>query len=110
MWYLAFSILCSVTVSVFLKVAYRRHWQVSQAIATNYLMASALTLVLLRPQLSHLTHWQTPYFVLLALGLLLPSTFVVMALAVRHAGSMRSDAAQRLSLLIPLLASFLFFG
>lgn len=110
MWYLAFSILCSVTVSVFLKVAYRRHWQVSQAIATNYLMASALTLVLLRPQLSQLTHGQTPYFVLLALGLLLPSIFVVMALAVRHAGIIRSDAAQRLSLLIPLLAAFLFFG
>lgn len=110
MWYLVFSILCSVTVSVFLKVAYRRHWQVSQAIATNYLMASALTLVLLRPQLSQLTHGQTPYFVLLALGLLLPSIFVVMALAVRHAGIIRSDAAQRLSLLIPLLAAFLFFG
>src|SRR5690625_4598821 len=110
MWFLVFSIFCSVTVSVLLKIARRYRIDVSQAIATNYVMASALTIVLLRPQLGSLSQGQVPILVLLALGLLLPSIFVVMALAVRHAGIIRSDAAQRLSLLIPLLAAFLFFG
>lgn len=110
MWFLVFSIFCSVIVSILLKLAYRHQLQVSQAIATNYVMASALTLILLRPQLAQLTHENTPYFVLFALGVLLPSIFIVMALAVRHTGIIRSDAAQRLSLLIPLLAAFLFFG
>ncbi|MGH8818570.1 MAG: EamA/RhaT family transporter, partial [Achromobacter pestifer] len=48
--------------------------------------------------------------VLAALGVLLPSVFLAMAAAVRHAGIVRSDAAQRLSLFIPLLAAFLLFG
>ena len=42
--------------------------------------------------------------------MVLPSVFLAMAAAVRHAGIVRSDAAQRLSLFIPLLAAFLLFG
>lgn len=109
MWFLVFSIFCSVTVSVLLKIARRYRIDVSQAIATNYVMASALTIVLLRPQLGSLSQGQVPILVLLALGLLLPSIFIVMARAVEHAGIVRSDAAQRLSLIIPLLAAFLVF-
>jgi len=44
------------------------------------------------------------------LGVLLPSVFLFMAAAVRQAGIVLSDAAQRLSLFIPLLAAFLLFG
>src|SRR3546814_8662845 len=35
---------------------------------------------------------------------------MAMAQSVRHAGIVRSDAAQRLSLFLPLLAAFLLFG
>lgn len=110
MWFLVFSIIFSVSVSILLKVARQYSIQVSQAIASNYVMASALTLFLLQPRLDNLWQPGLPIFVLLLLGLLLPSIFIVMAYAVQSAGIVRSDAAQRLSLLIPLLASFLLFN
>src|SRR5699024_3746549 len=45
----------------------------------------------------------------LLLGILLPTISFVMARAVEQVGNVRSDAAKRLSLLIPLLAAFLIF-
>ncbi|HLS17476.1 MAG TPA: EamA/RhaT family transporter [Paenalcaligenes sp.] len=110
MWFLVFSITCSVSVSILLKLARRYSIHVSQAIAANYVMASALTLLLLQPRLDNLWQPGLPLVVLLLLGLLLPSIFIVMAYAVQQAGIVRSDAAQRLSLLIPLLAAFLLFN
>lgn len=109
MYYLIFSVFCSVTVSVLLKIARRYHIDVRQAIAANYIMASGLTLILLQPRLDTVFQAQTPYLTLLLLGILLPTIFFVMARAVEQVGIVRSDAAQRLSLLIPLLAAFLIF-
>ena len=108
--YLLASVACSVTVAVLLKLA--RRWQVDvrQAIAMNYLVAALLCWAVLRPDPAALLAPQTPWLVLAALGVLLPSVFLAMAAAVRHAGIVRSDAAQRLSLFIPLLAAFLLFG
>ena len=108
--YLLASVACSVTVAVLLKLA--RRWQVDvrQAIAMNYLVAALLCWAALRPDAAGLLTPRTPWLVLAALGVLLPSVFLAMAAAVRHAGIVRSDAAQRLSLFIPLLAAFLLFG
>lgn len=108
---LVLSIACSVAVSVFLKLARRHAIQVDQAIAVNYLTASALCLALLRPDLSTVAHnTATAWWILALLGVLLPLVFLIMAGAVRQAGIVLSDAAQRLSLVIPLLAAFLVFG
>jgi len=104
------SISCSVAVSVLLKVARRYAIQIQQAIAVNYLVAAVLCFALLRPHPALLLSPGTPWWVLIALGLLLPSVFLVMAAAVRQAGIVVSDAAQRLSLLIPLTAAFIVFG
>lgn len=110
MIYLACSIACSITVAVLLKLA--RRWQVDvrQAIAVNYVIAAVLCVAVLRPAVQELARPATPWGVLIALGVLLPSVFLAMAASVRHAGIVRSDAAQRLSLFIPLLAAFLLFG
>ena len=110
MWLLISSVLCSVAVSVLLKLARQQHIHTTQAIAFNYVSAIGLTLVLLQPNPSSLWAPQTPYWVILLLGVLLPSIFVVMAQAVRYAGIVLSDAAQRLSLIIPLMAAVVIFG
>jgi drug/metabolite transporter (DMT)-like permease len=47
---------------------------------------------------------------LLPLGVLLPSVFIIMGECVKQAGIAKSDAAQRLSLFLPILAAFLIFG
>ncbi len=110
MFNLVASVASSVAVSVLLKVARRQDIRVDQAIAVNYPVAAVLCLALLRPHPEQLLAPGTPWWVLILLGLLLPGIFLAMAGAVRHAGIVVSDAAQRLSLLIPLAAAFLLFG
>lgn len=110
MLYLATSVASSVAVSVLLKVSRRHDIRVDQAIAVNYPVAASLCLALLRPEPAQVLAPGTPWLVLLLLAVLLPGIFLAMAGAVRHAGIVVSDAAQRLSLLIPLAAAFLLFG
>lgn len=108
--YLAASVACSVTVAVLLKLARRHAIDVRQAIAVNYAVAAALCWLLLRPDAQALRQAMQGAPVLAALAVLLPTVFVAMARSVRHAGIVKSDAAQRLSLFIPLLAAFVLFG
>lgn len=107
---LILSIGFSVAVSVFLKLARRCDVRIEQAIAINYLTACILCLWLLRPPLDTLFDQPRPAWIILGLlGVLLPAIFLVMAAAVRLAGIVLSDTAQRLSLVIPILAAFLIF-
>ncbi len=110
MLYVLLAALCSVLVSVLLKLAKRGGVDVGQAVAWNYVATLALTLLALRPSPEPLRHADAPWFALAALGVLLPAIFLALAASVRHAGIVRSDAAQRLSLMIPLLAAFTLFG
>ncbi|HYG07588.1 MAG TPA: EamA family transporter [Stenotrophomonas sp.] len=108
--FLLLSVLCSVLVSVLLKLAPRQRIDVGQAITWNYAVAGALALWLLDPSLAALRAPQTPWLALLLLAIALPSIFLALARAVRIAGIVRSDVAQRLSLLLSLAAAFLWFG
>jgi drug/metabolite transporter (DMT)-like permease len=112
MHYIFLSVLCSIAVSVLLKLAKRYAIDIHQAITVNYLVAAIATALWFdpHPQVLLQADAHAAWPVLLALGVLLPSIFVVMALAVRHAGLVRADAAQRLSLLLPLIAAFTLFG
>src|SRR5690606_38423675 len=110
MYTLIISIACSVAVSILLKVARRQNIEIDQAIAVNYEVAAGLCLFILQPQPATLLNPSTPWWVLIVLGVLLPTIFLAMAGAVRHAGIVLSDAAQRLSLFLPLIAAFLLFG
>ena len=114
MFNLIIAVLCSVAVSVLLKVARKRHIEIQQAIAFNYIVALSLSWFLLKPDFKGFEFTDfiaqsenTPIF--LALGILLPSVFIIMSKAVEFAGIVRSDAAQRLSLFLPILAAFLIF-
>jgi drug/metabolite transporter (DMT)-like permease len=110
MVYVLLSVVCSVLVSVLLKLARRLSVDVGQAIAWNYVATSALTMLVFRPSLSVLSSTQAPWLGFIGLGLLLPLIFLALAASVSSAGIVRTDAAQRLSLLISLLAAFLLFG
>jgi len=109
MIYVLLSVCCSVIVSILLKLARRYEINVYQAIGFNYAAAALLCYWLFKPDLTILDS-SAPISIYMTLGFLLPTIFVVMAFSVRHAGIVRTDIAQRLSLLIPLLAAYLFFG
>lgn len=109
------AIFCSVAVSVFLKIARSQQIVISQAIACNYLMAGSLTYFILQPDFMGLSfsdalRQNEHSAIFLLLGFLLPTIFLVMAKAVEFNGIARADAAQRLSLFLPILAAFLFFN
>jgi drug/metabolite transporter (DMT)-like permease len=104
------AIACSVLVSVLLRLARRFDADVGQAIAWNYAVASVLVALVLRPDVAALRNGAVPWLALIGLGLLLPTIFLALGASVRHAGIVRSDAAQRLSLLLSLPAAFVLFG
>ena len=110
MTFVLLSVICSVLVSVLLKLARRHAVDVGQAIAWNYVVTGVLTALLLHPTLDSLRAPGAPWLALAALGVLLPTIFLALAASVRHAGIVRSDVAQRLSLLLSLLAAFVLFG
>lgn len=114
MHFIALSVCFSVAVSALLKLARRFDVDVRPAIALNYVVAAVGTWYVLHPAPRLLlrplrlgTAW---LLVTLALALILPLMFQVLAVTVRRAGVARTEAAQRLSLLLPLIASFTLFG
>ena len=108
MFYIFLSICCSVAVSVLLKLAKRYQIDVYQAITWNYSAAILLTWLFFRPHLVALSN--APILNYSLLGILLPVLFVIIATSVKLTGIVRTDVAQRLSLFIPILASFLIFS
>jgi drug/metabolite transporter (DMT)-like permease len=110
MLYVFLSICCSVIVSVLLKLARRYQIDVFQAITWNYSIAILLTWFFFKPNLHAFNFKQAPLGVYIAVGILLPLIFWVMASSVRIAGIVRTDVAQRLSLFISLFAAFLLFN
>ena len=110
MYFVVLAICCSVLVSVLLKLARRHEIDVGQAVAWNYVATSALTAWVFHPSLDALTRPGAPWQGFIGLGVLLPLIFLALGASVRHAGIVRSDAAQRLSLVVSLAAAFLLFG
>ena len=110
MIYLTVEVLCSVAVSVLLKVLRQRDIDIRQTIVAGYPVAFLLTLVLLKPDVSTISTLGGAWVIIIALGILLPLVFVILGRAIAAVGMVATDAAQRLSLIIPIIAAFLLFG
>ena len=109
MVFLVLSIICSVGVGAIFKVARRHSIAISQIVATNYIFALALCYFFFSPNLADVGI-EAPWKIYLSLGVLLPSIFLFLALSIKEVGIVKTDAAQRLSLFIPVLAAWLLFG
>ena len=109
MIFLIISIFCSVTVSVLLKLARRYKISVIQAVTWNYLFAAGLACLFFKPKFQAISfdNINTTYILL---GVLLPVIFWFLAASVRNIGIVKTDIAQRLSLFIPIVASYFIFG
>lgn len=109
MLYVLLSVLCSVTVAVIIKFAKQRQVNYLQLLVWNYPMALLMTYLILKPEL---VEWNSelPWKLYIALGFLLPSIFICIAMSIRYGGIVKTEVAQRLSLFIPLLAAFFYFG
>ncbi|WP_350657185.1 EamA/RhaT family transporter [Psychrobacter sp. S1-30-MNA-CIBAN-0213] len=110
MIYLTIAVLCSVAVSVLLKVLRRKNIDIRQTIVAGYPVAFLLTFILLKPDVSSVNTLGAAWGIIIALGVLLPVVFVMLGRAIEAVGMVATDAAQRLSLIIPIVAAFLLFG
>lgn len=110
MIYLTIAVLCSVAVSVLLKVLRQKNIDIRQTIVAGYPVAFLLTWVLLQPDISRIRTLGDSWGIIIALGILLPAVFIILGKAIAAVGMVATDAAQRLSLIIPIVAAFLLFG
>ena len=110
MMYLTIAVLCSVAVSVLLKILRQRDVDIRQTIVAGYPVAFLLTWFLLKPDVSGMTSLGGAWAIIIALGVLLPAVFIILGRAIESVGMVATDAAQRLSLIIPIVAAFLLFG
>ena len=110
MMYLTIAVLCSVAVSVLLKILRQRDIDIRQTIVAGYPVAFLLTWFLLKPDVSGMGSLGGAWAIIIALGVLLPAVFIILGRAIEAVGMVATDAAQRLSLIIPIVAAFLLFG
>ncbi|MBF4473379.1 EamA family transporter [Flavobacterium sp. HJJ] len=109
MLFLILSVICSVTVGAIFKIARTYKVPSAQIVAYNYVFALALCYFFFSPDLTVLDA-SSPWEILLPLGVLLPVVFLFLAASIKHMGIVKTDAAQRLSLIISILGAWLFFG
>ncbi|MFY7988224.1 MAG: EamA family transporter [Flavobacterium sp.] len=109
MWFVILSVICSVSVGIFLKVAKRFQLNVFQIITFNYFSALLLTYFTFQPELT-LQEKTIPYSLFMGLAILLPIVFLIQAKSIKEVGIVKTDIAQRLSLFIPLTASYFLFN
>ena len=100
---------CSVIVSILLKLAKAQGFDVLQMIVWNYASASVLCFLWFKPDLQHISIINTPWWLIIALGILLPSVFLCLAKSLQYAGIVKTEIAQRLSVVLSLLAAFFIF-
>lgn len=110
MIFLLLSICCSVIVSVIIKVGRSQGVNTQQLVLWNYPVAVLLTYFLLRPDFSQVEMSTLPFQLYVPLGVMLPTMFIIIALSIQYSGIVKTDIAQRVSLVVPLIASFLLFG
>ncbi|WP_168397882.1 DMT family transporter [Acinetobacter indicus] len=101
--------ICSVVVSILLKVAKNHGYSPLQMISWNYASASVLCFWWFQPNVQQLSLTDTPWLLILALGVLLPSVFLFLAKALQTAGILKTEIAQRLSVVLSLTAAYFIF-
>jgi len=109
MLFLILSIICSVSVGVIFKIARSYSINIKQIVAVNYFFALALCYFFFSPE-SAAVGTEAPWGIYISLGVLLPFIFLFLALSIKNVGIVKTDAAQRLSLFIPILAAWLLFA
>ena len=109
MHFLLLVILCSTSIALILKYNDTKKGELIVLLAGNYLVASLIALILLLINPSAKFSSQTLLFGA-ALGFLFVITFFALALAIKHAGSGLAITSSRLSVIIPIIISILFFS
>ena len=100
---------CSVIVSIFLKWFKSHGYVPMQMITANYAVASVLAYLWFKPDLAHISIAKTPWWLIIVLGIVLPSVFLCLSKSLQTAGIVKTEIAQRLSVVLSLCAAYFLF-
>ena len=109
MFYLLISVLCSVSVGVFFKLIRSKQSIHIFLIALNYVVAAVAVSYFFPLSITD-SFAHIPWGLVLPLIILLPGIFLFLPISIQNSGIIKTDIAQRLSLVIPILCSFWIFG
>lgn len=101
--------LCSVLVSILLKFCRAKGFDAFQMIAWNYAIASILSFLWFKPDLAHISIANTPWWLIILLGITLPTIFLCLSKSLQATGILKTEIAQRLSVVLSLLAAYFLF-
>ena len=107
MIYLLISIFCSVFVGILFKKTKPSFSEGFTMITLNYLVSIFLCYSLFNINISS---FNLNCSILIPLIILMPTVFYILNLSINKSGIIKTDIAQRISLIIPISASFLIFG
>ena len=102
--------LCSVLVSILLKIARTKGFDILQMIAWNYAVGSLLCFLWFKPDLVHISIDDTPWWLIAILGIVLPTIFLFLSKSLETAGILKTEIAQRLSVVLSLAAAYFLFN
>jgi len=108
MLYLLLSVICSVAVGIIFKIARKWSTNAKQIVLFNYLFALLLCYAVFSPDVTAITA-EAPFLLYGGLGILLPVVFLFLITSIKSIGIVKTDAAQRLSLFVSILAAWLLF-
>ncbi|UYW02068.1 EamA family transporter [Flavobacterium agricola] len=105
MYYLLISIFCSVSVAALFKWAKNSNVSVFSIIHFNYLLAIVYCYFLFDSNYYTIQTYADNLPIYALLGILLPTLFLILNKSILQVGIIKTDIAQRFSLLIPILVS-----
>lgn len=98
----------SVMVSVLLKIYKNHNFDIFQILTFNYIVASILAYCWFKPDFS-LLGWSTPWWLIGLLAVLLPLVFWFLHQSLQYAGLIKTEIAQRISVVLTILISALIY-
>jgi len=107
MLFLILSIICSVLVGILFKIVQPNFSESFLMISLNYFIAILLSFYFFDIKT---VDFNLKFELIIPLIILMPTIFYIFNLSIRKSGIVKTDISQRISLLIPITASFLFFG
>ena len=104
MLFIFIAALFSVSVSVLVKIYKQHNLDIFQILACNYLMASVLAYIWFKPSFTMLS-LSSPWWLIILMAVLLPLVFWFLHQSLRYAGLIKTEIAQRISVVITILVS-----
>lgn len=102
--------LCSVMVSIILKKCVQHGLNALAMISWNYASAALLCLFWFKPNIDFNVLAHTTWWLIILLGVLLPSIFFLLSQSLYYAGLVKTEIAQRISVVLSLSAAYLVFN